>query len=167
MAKVPGVEIPRDGCAGTNGLFWITSSRNPNGTFDRSYARTGHFDNLARPNYELVTGQKVNRILFSGTTAVGLQFVPVGGGEPVVVKATKEVILAAGAIHTPQILQISGVGPKPLLEKASIPVVVDLPGVGQKFQDQAYIGSMVFVCKCACARIYLASAFGCLKITGY
>lgn len=52
------------------------------------------------------------------------------------VNANKEIILAAGAAHTPQILQLSGVGPKGLLHNLEIPVVVDLPGVGQNFQDQ-------------------------------
>ena len=51
-------------------------------------------------------------------------------------KANKEAILAAGAAHTPQILQLSGVGPKDLLDSLGIPIVVNLPGVGQNFQDQ-------------------------------
>lgn len=51
-------------------------------------------------------------------------------------KANKEVILAAGSAHTPQILQLSGVGPKRLLDSLGISTVVDLPGVGQNFQDQ-------------------------------
>ncbi|KAG9235747.1 hypothetical protein BJ875DRAFT_440057 [Amylocarpus encephaloides] len=56
-------------------------------------------------------------------------------GVPLPVKAKKEIILAAGAIHSPQALQRSGVGPKTLLEAVKIPVVVSLPGVGQNFQD--------------------------------
>lgn len=146
MAKMPGVEVPRDGCAGTNGLFWITSSRDPT-TYTRSYARTGHYDNMTRPNYELLPGHKVTQILFNGTTAEGLRVIPAGGGDEVVVRASKEVILAAGAIHTPQVLQLSGIGPRSLLESANISVMVDLPGVGQKFQDQAYIPSMAFRCE--------------------
>lgn len=51
-------------------------------------------------------------------------------------KTTKEIILAAGSAHTPQVLQLSGVGPKSLLDNLGISVVVDLPGVGQNFQDQ-------------------------------
>ena len=55
--------------------------------------------------------------------------------EPFTVKARKEVILAAGAVHTPQILELSGVGSKAVLEAAGIPIKLDLPGVGQNFQD--------------------------------
>jgi choline dehydrogenase len=53
------------------------------------------------------------------------------------VTAKREVIVSAGGVHSPQILQLSGVGPKVLLESLGIPVVVNLPGVGQNFQDQA------------------------------
>lgn len=53
------------------------------------------------------------------------------------VYASKEIVLAAGALHTPQILQLSGVGPRPLLDSLSIPVLSDLPGVGSNVQDQA------------------------------
>ncbi len=49
--------------------------------------------------------------------------------------AKREVIIAAGAPHTPQVLQLSGVGPASLLKQLRIPVVVNLPGVGQNFQD--------------------------------
>lgn len=57
-------------------------------------------------------------------------------GETFNATAKKEVILAAGAVHSPQILQLSGVGPKALLLSLGIPVVLDLPGVGTNFQDQ-------------------------------
>jgi choline dehydrogenase-like flavoprotein len=146
LAKMPGVELLKEGCAGKNGLFWYPNSVNPV-TFQRSYARTGHFDNLNRTNYDLITQKRVNKILFEGTTAVGAQFVPRNGGDAVRVKANKEVIIAAGTVHTPQVLQLSGIGPKTLLDKANISVLVDLPGVGQKFQDQAYVSNVGYRCK--------------------
>ncbi|KAH8165113.1 choline dehydrogenase [Xylaria polymorpha] len=58
------------------------------------------------------------------------------GGKPGSVKATKEVIVAGGAFNSPQILKLSGVGPKEELKKFGIPVVVDLPGVGTNLQDR-------------------------------
>ncbi|KAI5807816.1 hypothetical protein DFH27DRAFT_510405 [Peziza echinospora] len=134
-----GVDVPKDGNGGKNGVTWFTTSMDPTAT-SRSYARTGHWDNINRANYELLTGSKVNKILFEGETAIGVQYVPASGsGAAVTVKANKEVILAAGAIHTPQVLQLSGIGPSALLKQANIPVLVDLPGVGYNFQDHSYL----------------------------
>jgi len=145
MKSVPGVDVPLDGSAGTNGVFWFTASVNPF-DFERSFARTGHWG-YNRSNYELIPGQRVNKILFEKGTAVGVQYLPCGGGQARTVKASREVILAAGAIHTPQILQLSGIGPADLLKEANIPVLVDLPGVGANFQDHSYIPNVLFNCK--------------------
>jgi hypothetical protein len=64
----------------------------------------------------------------------------------IVVRARKEVILSAGGIHSPQVLQLSGIGPRKLLSSANITTVVDLPGVGQNFQDHPMIQAS-FMCK--------------------
>ena len=53
------------------------------------------------------------------------------------VRASREIIVAAGAVHSPQILQLSGIGPKKLLSSLGIETLVDLPGVGYSFQDQS------------------------------
>lgn len=63
------------------------------------------------------------------------QFATSAGAAIKIINATREVILAAGAIHTAQLLQLSGIGPSALLESLEIEVVVDLVGVGQNFQD--------------------------------
>lgn len=135
---MPGVKTPLDGANGDNGLFWFPTSMDPT-TFWRSYSRTGHYDNIARPNYEVVTRHKVNKILFEGNVAIGVEFTSRDGGPAKRVLAKKEVILSAGAIHTPQVLQLSGIGDRRLLDEAGIEVVVDLPGVGQNFQDHALL----------------------------
>ncbi|XMA10912.1 hypothetical protein WAI453_003703 [Rhynchosporium graminicola] len=143
MSKTPNVPIPRDGNAGSNGLFWWPNTMNPR-TYTRSYARTGHWDNISRSNYHLLTGAKVTKILLNGQVTVGVSFLSVNGSEFGRARALKEVILAAGAIHTPQILQLSGIGPKDLLRRAGVPVKVDLPGVGANFQDHGYIPAVAF-----------------------
>lgn len=150
MAAMPGVKVPEDSGAGENGLYWYTLSQDPT-KFQRSYARTGHWDGLDRDNYELIVGAKVNKILFDDDlAATGVQFVSNNSTDSgaTTVKARKEVILAAGSIHTPQVLMLSGIGPKALLSEASIETRVDLPGVGSNFQDHSYIPNIGYQCKC-------------------
>lgn len=133
---VPGVEFPRDGGEGRTGVYWYPQFSHPQ-TVTRSFSRTGHWDEVDRENYEVILNSKVTRVLFDGTRAVGVAFVQSegGAGPATTVNARKEVILSAGAIHSPHILQLSGVGPRRLLESAKIPVVAHVPGVGQNFQD--------------------------------
>jgi choline dehydrogenase-like flavoprotein len=64
-----------------------------------------------------------------------------------VIKADKEVVLAAGGLHSPHILQRSGIGPASLLRQANISVIVDLPGVGSNLQDHPVISNS-YNCKC-------------------
>ncbi len=82
---------------------------------------------MSRPNLEVRTRAFVERIVFGGTRAVGVQV----GGETI---RAGEVILCGGAINSPQLLQLSGVGPAELLEPLDIPVLSDLP-VGENLQD--------------------------------
>ncbi len=87
---------------------------------------------LGRPNLDLATKANVTRIRFDGTRATGVEFRHRGRAR--VVDAA-EVILCGGAINSPQLLQLSGVGPAALLERHGIPVVADVPGVGRNLQD--------------------------------
>ncbi|KAK3349137.1 hypothetical protein B0T25DRAFT_547318 [Lasiosphaeria hispida] len=135
---IPGIEFPGDSGAGRPGVYWYPTFMDPK-LVARSYARTGHYDSIKRENYHLLTGSKVTRILFNGTTATGAEFTQGKSKQPTTVKARKEVILAAGGIHSPQILQLSGIGPRRLLDSAKINTVVDLPGVGQNFQDHPMV----------------------------
>lgn len=142
MAKMPRMQIPIDGASGGNGLFWNPSSLDPE-TYWRSYARTGHYDKqIQRDNLDVITRHKVRRVLFDGdsTRVNGVEFFSRdNAGVTLTVKAKKEVILSSGTVHTPQILQRSGLGPRKLLEDSKIPVKVAIPGVGQNFQDHAYL----------------------------
>jgi choline dehydrogenase-like flavoprotein len=115
----------------------------------RSYARTAHYDGViaGRPNYILRTGWRVMEVVTKGEgkelEAVGVSISKRGGdGSKVVVKARKEVVIAAGAVWTPWLLQRSGIGPKEVLEKAGIPVKKHLPGVGANFQDHPIGGAI-------------------------
>ncbi|KAF2473723.1 alcohol oxidase [Lindgomyces ingoldianus] len=137
-AKMPKMPIPKDGAGGKSGLFWFPTSMD-NQKYWRSYSRTGHYDNIKRDNYDVITMHKVKKILFDGTTATGVQFSPRDTNQTLTARARKEVIISAGTVHTPQILQNSGIGPKDLLTQAKIPILIELPGVGQNFQDHAYL----------------------------
>lgn len=91
-------------------------------------------DASSRPNLDIVLDSKVIRILFDDKkTATGVEFV--SSRINYIVTATKEVILSAGAINSPQILMLSGIGPKDHLESHGIKVLHDSPGVGLNLQD--------------------------------
>lgn len=81
----------------------------------------------------VLTGAQACRIVFEGRRAVGVEYLR--GGRRHFARATKEVLLCAGAIGSPQLLQISGVGPGALLQRHGIPTVVALPAVGRNLQD--------------------------------
>lgn len=86
-----------------------------------------------RPNLTIETGAHVTKILLEGNTAAGVLYWK--GGEEITALATKEVILCAGAIHTPKLLMLSGLGPADHLTELGIPVVKDIPGIGSNLQD--------------------------------
>ena len=88
---------------------------------------------MTRPNLTVTTRAFVTRILFEGQRAVGVEYRVRGGAVNRALGG--EVILAGGAINSPQLLQLSGVGPAALLEPLGVPVVHDLAGVGEHLQD--------------------------------
>jgi len=97
---------------------------------------------FGRPNFELWTGAQVARLLLESTPEGGRRCTGArvwNGREMVEVHATREVILCAGAIGSPQILQLSGIGPAELLRAQGIEVQADLPGVGANLQDHLQI----------------------------
>jgi choline dehydrogenase len=89
-----------------------------------------------RANLSIITHAMTNRILFNGKQAIGVEYIQGANLNNLhQVYANKEVLLCAGAIASPQILQRSGVGASSLLQSLDIPVVHDLPGVGENLQD--------------------------------
>ncbi|WP_310540504.1 choline dehydrogenase [Phenylobacterium sp.] len=88
---------------------------------------------MGRANLKVETRALTTRVIFEGKRAVGVEYLQ--NGERKIAKARREVILAGGAINSPQLLQLSGVGPGELLRDHGIEVVADLPGVGENLQD--------------------------------
>ncbi|MCW5590947.1 MAG: choline dehydrogenase [Burkholderiales bacterium] len=97
----------------------------------------------ARPNLRVETGAHATRVLFEGTRATGVEYRQ--RGRPKTARAGREVILAAGALQSPQLLQLSGVGPAQLLREHGIGVVADRPGVGENLQDHLQL-RLVYKC---------------------
>jgi choline dehydrogenase len=128
------------------GLFWPPVVFNV-ANQSRCDARAGYYEPVfaTRPNWHILTDHMAAKILFNGTQAMGVEYLPSTGGAKMTATASKEVILAAGALHTPQLLQLSGVGPKSLLSSLDIPLVSDVPGVGSNLQDQT---SLFFMYNC-------------------
>jgi choline dehydrogenase len=99
---------------------------------------------LGRPNLDVETRAFVTRVLFDGTRAIGVEYRR-GRGEIRSVRSG-EVILCGGAINTPQILQLSGVGNAAELEPLGVEIVHDLPGVGEHLQDHLEV-YVQYACK--------------------
>lgn len=145
-AMKEGVEVQKEHADGhAYGLFWVPTSMEPM-SYNRSFSGMGHWIKVPpRNNFHLLTEHKVLHVNFvkgMDTSLPHAKSVSIraryGNGTTFRVKAKQEIILSAAAVRTPQILQLSGIGPKKLLDTAKIPVLVDLPGVGWNLQDHAF-----------------------------
>jgi choline dehydrogenase-like flavoprotein len=131
------VPILKDSMGGDSaGAFWFLASLDPK---NQTRSTSQNFYTPNRPNLHLLINNQVSKIVFqsghSNVAATGVEFATGKGGKVNQVSAAKEVILAAGALHTPQILQLSGIGDTDHLSSLGIKTVVDLPGVGANYQD--------------------------------
>jgi choline dehydrogenase len=120
-----------------------------------------------RPNFELWTGAQVSRLLFEtlpdGTRrCTGAEVW--NGTEMTTATASREVVLSAGAIGSPQILQLSGVGPAELLRQHGIDVVLDAPGVGANLQDHLQIRAVYKIDGAPTLNVMASSMVGKAKI---
>lgn len=93
---------------------------------------------LTRPNLSLSTNALASRLLFDGKRCIGVEYSQ--NGETKTAQASREVIVCAGAIESPRLLLLSGIGNPDQLKEFSIPVVADLPGVGENFHNHVLCG---------------------------
>ena len=111
------------------GLFQVTQRKGQRWSTSNAYLRPA----LRRPNLAVRTNVQVSRIIIERGRAVGVAFMVDGVAHSV--RATREVLLCAGAINSPQLLMCSGIGAAAELRAHGIPVAADLPGVGQNLHD--------------------------------
>ncbi|KAI5453685.1 hypothetical protein NCC49_005505 [Naganishia albida] len=122
------------------GAFVATSSINPT-NWTRSYSRSAYIDPLPpRPNLHILANTRVLKVNTAknadGTVkATGISYATTPDAQPQTITANTEVILSGGAVGSPHMLLLSGIGPKAQLQQFGIQSVVDLPGVGEHLQD--------------------------------
>ena len=131
-----GVEfgLPRNPDFNGETTFGVGSYQLGIGRHWRTSSASAFLDPIAiRANLTVVTGAQVSKVLFNGSAAAGVEWV--ANRQVSRASADKEVILSAGALQSPQVLQLSGIGPADLLHGLGIPVVADAPEVGRNLQD--------------------------------
>ena len=114
-----------------------------------------------RPNITVLTGALASRVLFDGRRARGVEYIRDGRTEEA--RAEREVVLAGGAVNSPQLLMLSGIGPADQLRAHGIDVVAELPGVGENLQDHP----VVAVCYRASKPVSLANATSLPNVARY
>ena len=115
------------------GLYQITAKNNRRSSASTAYLKPAR----NRKNLTILTGAKVKRILLEKQRAVGVEYE--SGGKSHEIRAKQEVALSAGAINSPKLLMLSGIGPADALTDHGISVRHDLPGVGRNLQDHIEI----------------------------
>jgi choline dehydrogenase-like flavoprotein len=139
-----GAHAARDGNSGdAYGTSWWANTMNPK-TGERSHARNSYYDPVStRSNLNVMLETLATELVFDNNkklTAKGVKITCKKTNTTTTVYAKKEVILAAGVFNTPKLLQLSGIGPKSVLQAAGIPVKLAHDGVGANFQDHPYTG---------------------------
>lgn len=111
------------------GIYQMTIRNARRNSAARAFLRPA----MKRPNCRVVTGAHVTRVIVEGGRATGVEYVR--NGQTHTLRAKAQVILSGGAINSPQILQLSGIGPGALLQSLGIPVLRDNPNVGDHLSD--------------------------------
>ncbi|KAH8723728.1 hypothetical protein GQ44DRAFT_684935 [Phaeosphaeriaceae sp. PMI808] len=137
--KALGIPINDQASGNAIGGYFCPHNLDPI-TVTRSSAKEAYYASaVQRPNFHLLANNQVSRIVTDRSNgkvkATGVEFASSAGAERRNIKAKKEVILAAGTFHTPQLLQISGIGDAKLLKAINVTAIVDLPAVGHNLHD--------------------------------
>jgi choline dehydrogenase len=141
-AREAGIPASADFNRGDNegvGYFEVNQRRGVRWNASKAFLRPVQ----RRANLQVRTGVQVTRVLLEGGRASGVELIE--GGTRRSVRAAREVVLSAGAVGTPQLLQLSGIGPGALLQQHGIPVRHELPGVGENLQDHLQIRAVFAV----------------------
>ncbi|KAF8632485.1 hypothetical protein AX15_001854 [Amanita polypyramis BW_CC] len=139
-----GVKHNPDGTSGNNtGIMGAYQSIHPTEVVRSSSASAYYLPNKARSNLHVITGAHVTRVLFSNEKRQG-KLVASGAeyskdGQMLSISAKKEVIVCGGTFQTPQILELSGIGNKNILESKGIAVLHDLPGCSRRTEDHFWV----------------------------
>jgi choline dehydrogenase len=88
---------------------------------------------LSRPNLVVHSLSQASKLMIENRTVVGVEYIR--DGKPQTARATREVVVCSGVVDTPKLLMLSGIGPADHLKSVGVPVVLDVPGVGQNLQD--------------------------------
>ena len=119
------------------GLYQVTHKNGERCSAAKAYLTPA----LGRPNLQVLTGVQATRVLFEGRRATGVEIQE--GGARRTLQARREVLLSAGALQSPQLLMLSGIGPGAELQRHGIEVRHDLPGVGQHLHDHVDVVQVV------------------------
>jgi choline dehydrogenase len=147
-----------DGCNEGSGFFQVNQRNGLRWNTARGFLRPA----LRRGNLRLVTHALVRRITLEGRRATGVEWL--ADNAPFHARATAEVILAAGAINSPKILELSGIGQAARLAALGIPLSLDKPGVGENLQDHLQIRTVFKVSGTPTLNTLAASLIGKARI---
>lgn len=142
-----GISVNPDPDGGENTGFVFTTSCVDPATATRSFSTTAYYEpNAERSNFLVATGAHASKVLFAEKqaplTATAVEYI--SNGRTYTAVAKREIILSAGTMQTPQVLELSGIGKKDILSKFNIPQLLDLP-VGENLQDHCYVRTTVQV----------------------
>lgn len=134
QAGIPTTEF-NSGTTVTRGANWFQINAKEDGTRASSSVSYLHPIMRERDNLEVRTDVRAKQVVFDGRRAVGVEYLDADGLRTRQVHARREVVLSTGAIDTPKLLMLSGIGPAEHLREVGVDVLVDSPGVGSNLQD--------------------------------